>query len=244
MNDKNFQLEEFYNSVQEKTELFRCKCEDAWSGPIENSWCPCQYFYFTDEYLNSAIKVMIVGKATNGWFQDPSWTVKQAMEATKEFLYKDNCAGSFFWRFSWEFESLMNGEKPFGKFNVFYSNMFRISNDAEPKDLYRHPELVEEYLDAVQSLSHEIRIASPDVLLFLTGPDYDTYLMRIFRGVRFEKASAKYSERELARLVHESLPVNTFRLYHPNYANRDKVHLWENLLPELRNLINGQDSLE
>lgn len=242
MDDRNFQLEEFYNSVQEKTELFRCKCDDV--APGEDSWYPCQYCYCTDEYMASATKVMVVGQETNGWRYDPSWTVKQAMEATRDFLYEDVCSGSFFWRFSWEFESLMNGKKPFAKFHVFFSNTFRISNDPYSKDLYRHPELVEEYLDAVQSLSHEIRIASPDVLLFLTGPNYDRYIARIFKDIRFEKASAKYSERELARLVHESLPVNTFRLYHPNYANRDKVHLWENLLPELRNLINGQDSLE
>lgn len=93
-----------------------------------------------------------------------------------------------------------------------------------------------EYLDDIQTLSAEISAANPDILLFLTGPHYDRYISTIYKGVRFEQASAAYDTRALAILVHGSLPQNTFRLYHPGYANRNREHLWGDIMREIKRL--------
>lgn len=71
-------------------------------------------------------------------------------------------------------------------------------------------------------LKAEIAELEPTDVFFLSGPDYDYYLLKEFPGLGKKSVSNEVGERQLARLCHTNLPFNTFRTYHPNARVRDK----------------------
>lgn len=73
-------------------------------------------------------------------------------------------------------------------------------------------------------LEDEIRIINPDIVLFLTGPNYDDYIRTQLDGVKFyELENSGYKKRQFARVEHPVLEGRkAFRVYHPGYLNRIK----------------------
>ena len=66
----------------------------------------------------------------------------------------------------------------------------------------------------------ELEVLSPGACIFLTGPDnYDLVLETVFPEIQFKQMDVT-PERELARLVHANLPINSYRTYHPNYLRQ------------------------
>lgn len=70
-------------------------------------------------------------------------------------------------------------------------------------------------------LLDEVRVLDPSVCLFLTGPDFDTRVINIFKGVKYREVPG-HKIRALARLDHPSLPSASFRSYHPNFLRQQK----------------------
>lgn len=68
-------------------------------------------------------------------------------------------------------------------------------------------------------MEDEIKIINPDIVLFLTGYNYDNYIKKQLHDVEFAAVSG-YNEKEFARLKHSVLPYNSFRIYHPGYLQR------------------------
>lgn len=68
-------------------------------------------------------------------------------------------------------------------------------------------------------MEEEIKIINPDIVLFLTGPNYDYYIKNQLKGVEF-KTVENYGIRQFARVEYKSLPKNSFRIYHPVYLRR------------------------
>lgn len=71
-------------------------------------------------------------------------------------------------------------------------------------------------------LEDEIRIINPDIVLFLTGHNYDNYIEKQLSGVDF-KAVKGYKEKQFARVEHKVLPEKSFRIYHPNAFRQGSV---------------------
>ena len=63
-------------------------------------------------------------------------------------------------------------------------------------------------------LAAEIADLRPNAFLATSGPKYDDALRAEFEGLRFEPIG-KTPVRDLARLVHPSLPAASFRTHHP-----------------------------
>lgn len=237
----NRELLRIYQSVQEKTVAFRKKCEANYAELDGKKEYFCQYFFCPQEYAQSKTKVMIAGQQASFWQYDPELTIDESIAWTKNFLYKDR-RRSAFWNFCYEFEKIINnngdgcfGENSFNKHSFFYSNVFRIANLADPEYMLKKDALVKEYLADIQTLSAEIQTVAPDIVLFLTGPEYDRFLADIFKKATFEQASGSYSKRSLAKIRHEMLPDNTFRLYHPRYVQwRHLDYLWTPLMWEIK----------
>ena len=80
-------------------------------------------------------------------------------------------------------------------------------------------------------LEEEIKIINPDIVLFLTGPYYDYYIEKQLKGVEF-KTVENYGIRQFARVEHEALPKNSFRIYHPVYLRRRSLE--NNYLEKLK----------
>jgi hypothetical protein len=67
-------------------------------------------------------------------------------------------------------------------------------------------------------LKTELRIAAPDVCIFVTGPHLDCLLSRYFPALEFRRLDLP--KRKFARLLHPQLPRNSYRTYHPNHVSR------------------------
>lgn len=233
MNDINKNLFNLYTNNNKIENDFIEKCYEKWPT-TDNSDYVRQHFYCTDEYINNKIKIMIIGQESYGWYYPNN--IKESMELTKNFLY-DNYY-TIFWEFSYELEKSINGEKPFNKYSYFYSNIFRICVDSVyAKHLIYNSELSDEYISKIQTLSSEIKIVDPDVIVFLSGPNYDKYISNIYKGLEFCRLDDNYDVRELSRLMHTELPNNTFRLYHPMYANRYRDKYWDKIINIISNFV-------
>lgn len=224
-----------YESLSAQEQKFMAKCNSLCSG---EDYYVCQHFYCPQEYFEGKYKIMVVGKEANGW--DNRGNTEQSMALTKEFLL-GSAYRSPFWNFAHEFECALNGPKDFNQNHVFYSNIFRISNNGNPKQLvsYHFLDLMWEYLDTLQTVKSEVQIVRPDVVLFLTGPYYDGALQYIFGDLETKQALPGYTERKISRLVHPELPPHSYRLYHPDYALRHKELLWNNLINLLKEKIHN-----
>lgn len=66
----------------------------------------------------------------------------------------------------------------------------------------------------------EISHLQPTVVLFLSGPNYDDELRRIYSDAQFEAINKRRCVRHLARVKADGLPSNSIRTYHPNYLFR------------------------
>lgn len=229
----NNALLRLYESLSAQEREFTDKCNSRCSG---EDYYVCQHFYCPQEYFEGKYKIMIVGKEANGWGSCAG--TEQSMAFTKAFLL-DGAYRSPFWNFAHEFECALNGQKDFSQTHVFYSNIFRISNNGNPKQLisYSFLDLMWEYLDTLQTVKTEIQTVRPDVVLFLTGPGYDGALYHIFPDLQTKQAIPDYTERKISRLVHPELPPHSYRLYHPDYALRHKEALWNNLINALKKQI-------
>ncbi len=231
MNDINKKLMDIYTSINEQTMVFREKCENIFGNSEE---FVIQYCYCPDAYTDIKTRIMCVGQDPNGWGYITE--VSDAMKFTADALQNIDWHAPY-WRFIHEFECMINGEKDLSRDYIFWSNIFRIIGDVNPHRMLENSALTMEYLDHFQTLSAEITAADPNILIFLTGPNYDYYIERIFKDVQFLPVSQTFDIRELARLTHKNLPDNTFRLYHPGYANRYRDRLWTPVMLELKNRI-------
>jgi hypothetical protein len=70
-------------------------------------------------------------------------------------------------------------------------------------------------------LAKELEITNPTAVLFFTGPNYDQIILDEFPGARFEGMGGR-PIRQFAQVCHDSLPVASFRTYHPGYLARGK----------------------
>lgn len=87
-------------------------------------------------------------------------------------------------------------------------------------------ELQNEIFNAFTHENHvfldEIKIYEPDVVIFMTGPQYDWYFERIFNDSVELLPVNDFSARAFARVKSKSLPFHSYRIYHPNYLSRTK----------------------
>lgn len=194
--------------------------------------------YATQQYVDSKVKIMLVGQESNGWsFKlndlEGSGEYKGlcgAMERTKSFQTKKPYNKPF-WTFAKGIyeachNSALTDNKPNAYF--FWSNLRKICyntpNEKDTTTTHLQPddplpeslqELIDKHLDSL--LLNEIQIAQPDIVLFLSGPNYDGYIKQQLEGVTFQAHVDDMPSRAAARLECPSITHTAMlRLYHPN----------------------------
>lgn len=65
----------------------------------------------------------------------------------------------------------------------------------------------------------ELQALRPTLVLFVSGPNYDTFLNTEFRDLGYEPLAA-FSVRQVARLKSGGLPSPAYRTYHPGFLHR------------------------
>ncbi len=167
-------------------------------------------------YPVAPTKILIVGQQTFGWFgtfgeRQTADPIKDLMLEYSNFNRGENYVSSPFWVASHLLQQTINpGSDPYG---IMWSNLIRVDLAKE------RAEPIEENLCLIPLLRQEIEIVKPQVVVFFTGPNYDTRLKSTFSALKMFMIEG-YDSRMLSRVVHPDLPFHSYRTYHPGYLKR------------------------
>jgi hypothetical protein len=157
---------------------------------------------------------MYVGQEPCGWkrLKGPAEVV-DLMELHASFM-KDpgKLVRTPFWSFGYALDTELNPDGP--KRSFIWSNISRIGKAGKAGRVY-NDEL--DFWSKHRLLAAEVKLLSPKVVVFVTGPNYDDLLEREFPGIELPRLSLS---RPIAKLSHQELPDLTFRSYHPAYLRR------------------------
>ena len=197
---KNARLFELYQSNKSLIREVKSRCSSEMEGPFLIS--P------SDLYWTSAVKVAFVGQETHGWSSVED--NQDQMQEYVDFNLGEKYYSSPFWSVIRKLElSLTNSQ-----FSCAWLNLNRFDQEGgAPSNENR---IVLSELDFI--LAEEIKIISPDIVIFLTGPRYDDRLRLQFPGA--VKAIDGFTERQLCYLNSPELSTTFLRTYHPNYLRR------------------------
>jgi hypothetical protein len=174
------------------------------------------------DWSEAKIKVMVFGQETNYWGGEVSNEaifsneVEKLMNIYEEFYLKDNMYASPFWN---TFREIRNAiSKTNSSTSFIWNNIVKIGRRGigyipEVRDL------TNKYFDVIPG---EIDILKPNIIIFLSGPNYDNSISEVFGNFTLEPLIIDKSSRQLAIIKFEIYPfLQCFRTYHPGYLNRD-----------------------
>ncbi len=201
----NEQLKEIYVPYLENLKIISRQHADKFSYPLLMKAFP--------EYDKVKTKILFVGKETYSWYDtmknSEDLTVDYLMKCYEEFELGNNYYNSPFWRFIRIFNSTVNSkEYPKG---FLWTNFSKCDSDGTTPS-YDLQKLNEKGFDL---LKDEIRIIKPDVIIFVTGWDYEYEFQRVFAGLTYETIEENY----IYKCIHEFFPDKTFMTMHPNGLN-------------------------
>ncbi len=192
------------------------------------------------EYESAPIKLFIVGQQTRSsqktrirWqkkYEDAP--IAELMQQTERFHLGEKHKRAPFWHACYQLNHTLNPSGP--EFGFIWSNLIRIDQGGHKPN----NDIEEKISIAFPVLPLEIEIAHPDVVVFFTGPSYDARLKKTFKGLKFE-AVGNYPSRVLARVIHNSLPYNSYRTYHPVYIRRSRQLELGNIINEIKVSLQG-----
>lgn len=213
------QLANFYNVLKARAPVNCAEYSDL-RGP--------DLIWLDDEYLNSSPRIVIIGKQQDGWdYNYPEfvsgWSISDAIDVYRKFDFGVRYHATPFWNF---FHSVRRSAFPNecdARRKVLWTNLIKfVASDKSSILLKPYCEAAFQLQQDV--LTTELKIAEPSICIFVTGPNYDSVLEGYYDGVQFEKHDLPV--RQFARLVHPNLPQHSYRIYHPNYLNRDRDRRW------------------
>ncbi len=177
-------------------------------------------------YMSVSPKVMIFGQQTHGWCGGSFGRGSTPDESPVEWELQDEYRcfnlgewydhrSSPFWRFAHDLASRLTGSDRVDSFlwnNVIKCDYGRAAPSGKILRAITDPSVFE----------REISIANADVVVFVTGPNYDHHLEAAFPGSVLVEVPGE-SPRSLAHVEYPILPRLSFRTYHPNYLSRAKI---------------------
>lgn len=175
------------------------------------------------DYAESGLKIMYFGQETNGW--EGSFRDGVDLDALLH-LYDgfSNNGGGFkyggqFWNALRSFQASF---KEYRSDSIFiWNNLVKIGKDwskgIPPAEVLSWQE------PWFEVIRREVDLLRPDVVIFLSGPNYDWVIEHIFGKVDLSSVE-DYSTRQLARVHSHLLPSRSFRTYHPGYLWRFDFH--------------------
>jgi hypothetical protein len=189
--------------------------------------------HVSDEYVNADVRLMVFGQETNNWWgtfgEDD--TVEKMMDYLISgdgdndgylgFFSEKNCYsyGGQFWPFVKKFigdlQSAHNGKN----ISYLWNNVLKLGlgRNNPGTTPYWYENIIKPYFNRI--ILQEIDILKPDFLVFLSGPNYDTYINDIF-GNPQKKAITGFNENELCEFTIPTVK-KAVRTYHPAFLYRN-----------------------
>ncbi len=183
---------------------------------------PCLMHCWDEYYLKAKVKILFVGKWPNGITDGAAMSIDECVNAHKDVTAKivnRSTETSHFFRSVKKISSELNPNEILTP-AFLWTNLYKyslinggtISNDA--------------YVfinDRLKLLQSEIVISKADVVIFFTGHKLDGVIKTQFdQEVEFKNVSG-FPIKDVAQVVHPSLPVKSFRVCHPQYDDYSKV---------------------
>jgi len=176
-----------------------------------------------EKYRNADIKIMIFGQETNDWEGDFSNNLDTSLETYDGFYNSNYCYtyGGQFWNGFNRFLTLLDKKFENKSISCIWNNVIKVGNSGRNKNY--PPDYIynieKEYFNVIKN---EIDILKPDIILFISGPNYDAEIKNSLVEVNFESLSKNFSERQIAKLSYRDYK-NIYRTYHPNYLWRNNI---------------------
>lgn len=192
-----------------------------------------------ERWTLSKLKVLIVGQETRRWVYDPSevggpggpiTNFRDFMEAEHGVnamwsLYRWYALGrahprlnSPFWRGFRAIDSAVNRSLD----AALWTNIFKMNVNGSVMENCRAAEI--SALQRLQNglLREEIQVLRPDVVVFFSGPRYDSTLRFEFPDMEMSPLSRRRSTSAAGIIRATGLPPRTIRTYHPEYLQRSR----------------------
>lgn len=191
-----------------------------WDGYIENirnnnSIEPANPFLIVEptDYRDKAVKVMICGQETQGWGNEFDACPESATVNAILRLYAGFVNGGGYNSPYWQFINSLKRACP--NIGFVCNNIVKIGRKHGPGCDDRINELTLKYFPVIPE---ELNILKPDVILFLTGPNYDWRIRKTIGDFKTRQVDHIKKFDEII-FDNSSLP-RAFRCYHPRYLRQ------------------------
>ncbi|UXE67162.1 MAG: hypothetical protein KA713_00730 [Chryseotalea sp. WA131a] len=174
-----------------------------------------------EDFVMADIRVVIYGQETNGWYGDFIADINPILDCYDKFFNRGECwsYGGQFWLGFSKFWKMLEAKYPEKKIRFIWNNIVKIGKSGDkgfpPDYIY---EIERNYFSVVND---ELQILKPNLVLFFSGPNYDSIVKDNFGQIKYE-ALAPYSERWLSQLQIPNVDF-AFRTYHPNFLWRNDI---------------------
>ena len=168
------------------------------------------------EFYDSDIKIMILGQENNDWEGEFGNDYESLLKTCADFYQGEYYEHLGYFKNHYNLiVDLFKDKFKDKKIGFFWSNVIKIGK-AYDKGL--PPKYI---LDVLKTdfnvLQDEINIIKPDVIIFISGPDYDDYIKDQLLNISLEPVDG-YGIREFAQMEIPNIKY-AFRTYHPRKMN-------------------------
>jgi hypothetical protein len=185
------------------------------------------------------LKLLIVGQETRHWAYSPSeigepdepignfWEFSRAKHGVVAMrkLYRWYAMGrvypklnSPFWRGFRAIDATINGAAD----TALWTNVFKVNVNGSVMKNCRAADVSALQRAQKGLLAGEIAILKPDIVIFLSGPRYDSAIRCEFPDMKISTFSRRLPESSVGVVRAEGLPLRTVRTYHPEYLQRSR----------------------
>jgi hypothetical protein len=192
-----------------------------------------------ERWHTAPVKLLIVGQETRRWTYNPSeagelddpvenfWEFSRAKHGVGAMwnVYRWYALGrvhqrlnSPFWRGFRTIDSAINGTQD----AALWTNVFKVNVSGSVMKNCRAAEVAALQRAQKGLLAAEIAILNPDVVVFFSGPRYDSTIRGEFPDMKISPLSRRTPASAVGVVRATGLPVKTIRTYHPEYLQRSR----------------------
>ncbi|WP_152859164.1 hypothetical protein [Burkholderia sp. BE17] len=200
-----FKLDAYYNHCLREAQACFSRHLDVLSAPL--------LLNVADDYLNADVRIMFVGKETNGWwgslrkFYETADAVAAVRARYVEQFHRPT-GHSRFLRITKLLAHELAGAK---RSAICWNNLMKMDWDRgrgfSRSSIEHSPELFEL---STRMVRHEIDLLKPNVIIFGSGPAYD----RAIKAVLPDRTTISVEPRALWHFT--AGDIRCYRTYHPN----------------------------
>ncbi|MBT9395520.1 hypothetical protein KLP40_20310 [Hymenobacter sp. NST-14] len=175
-----------------------------------------------ESYESADIKIMIFGQETNSWYDSFHKNMESIIGYYDLFFNSGDCwgYGGQFWNGVSRFLQLLKERHPEKTVALVWNNITKIGkHESIGFPPYNIHEVEREYFSVIPQ---ELEILKPNLVLFLTGPNYDSVIDKVFDKPHKNTVNEDFIARQLAKLSLQNVDL-ALRTYHPGYLWRNDI---------------------